>query len=279
MHLAVDLYFCLLLRVIMNSVTTSGSPIFQYRKQAKEMQQISKAIAENTYAVKPFIPTAKSEMTMKKRKYCIPSMFVGIVVDQYQFGKRLFKSIDHCIRNLIVMVPQKLDFREHRRLIVDNKRIHNITVVRSLYKLFSVSEGWNIGLKMFPKSAWFLICNYDVTFIRGQLAELSYHFWSNSELDEKGRPKIEIGFYNWQNLLPAGYNLFALTPTVIRRLGYFDENYFPAFYEDYDYDMRLEMAGIRRKCYLHINPWHGTIDMKGNSTNYISGTVYISEVS
>jgi hypothetical protein len=260
-------------------MTAFGISTSEYQEQARRMIQISKAVAEGTYTIKPFVPTLLPPAVGYRRRYCVPSMFVGILVDRYMFGARLFKSIDHCVRNLIIIIPKNFAFQKLKTVIFKNKKILNVTLIRSPYKLFSVSEGWNIGLKLFPNSAWFLICNYDVAFVRGQLNELSSLFWRDSELDVSGRPKVEMGLYNWQNLLPAGYNLFALTPAVIRRIGYFDENFFPAFYEDYDYDMRLEIAGVRRHCYMHINPWHGPIDYIRNISEYVSGTIHISEVS
>jgi hypothetical protein len=34
-------------------------------------------------------------------------------------------------------------------------------------------------------------------------------------------------YFNWQNLDPGGFNLFAMSRPLIKTIGYFDENYFP----------------------------------------------------
>jgi GT2 family glycosyltransferase len=44
----------------------------------------------------------------------------------------------------------------------------------------------------------------------------------------------------------SGWALFAQTPECTRRVGYYDENFFPAYYEDSDYAVRLARAGIER---------------------------------
>jgi GT2 family glycosyltransferase len=43
-----------------------------------------------------------------------------------------------------------------------------------------------------------------------------------------------------------GWFLFAQTPECTRRVGYYDENFWPGYYEDSDYQVRLHKAGITR---------------------------------
>lgn len=37
---------------------------------------------------------------------------------------------------------------------------------------------------------------------------------------------------------------FAIKSTAIEKIGYFDENFFPAYFEDTDYSIRMKMAGV-----------------------------------
>lgn len=41
-----------------------------------------------------------------------------------------------------------------------------------------------------------------------------------------------------------GWALFAQSPECTRRVGYYDENFWPAYYEDCDYDHRMRLAGL-----------------------------------
>jgi len=45
-------------------------------------------------------------------------------------------------------------------------------------------------------------------------------------------------------VLGYGFALFAHRPDVTARVGYFDESFYPAYYEDCDYELRLRRAGI-----------------------------------
>jgi GT2 family glycosyltransferase len=45
---------------------------------------------------------------------------------------------------------------------------------------------------------------------------------------------------------PCDYSCFLISKSIVDRVGWFDEAYFPAYFEDMDYDCRAEMAGIPR---------------------------------
>eukprot|EP00607_Mallomonas_marina_P007069 CAMPEP_0182434672 /NCGR_PEP_ID=MMETSP1167-20130531/71098_1 /TAXON_ID=2988 /ORGANISM="Mallomonas Sp, Strain CCMP3275" /LENGTH=52 /DNA_ID=CAMNT_0024624799 /DNA_START=59 /DNA_END=214 /DNA_ORIENTATION=+ len=52
-------------------------------------------------------------------------------------------------------------------------------------------------------------------------------------------------------MAPAGYNFFLLDSDVISAVGYFDENIFPAFFEDNDYNIRvMRWGGVRWTTYM-----------------------------
>lgn len=42
------------------------------------------------------------------------------------------------------------------------------------------------------------------------------------------------------------YSCFAITPAAIERIGAFDTNFYPAYYEDNDYDRRAKLLGFTR---------------------------------
>ena len=221
---------------------------------------------------KPFTPVTPVGLHVR----CVPVIALGLVADPMSFSTRLFHSIDHCVDNMVVMITRDFDFMHQHSALAANSNIRNLTVIRSPYRLFSVSEGWNTGLQAFPKSSWFLICNYDVEFLRGQLRDLSYLFWNDSSVHVGGRPAVEVGSVGYQNLGGSGFNVIAMTSSVLNRVGYFDENYFPAYYEDVDFEIRMMLDGTRSKVYRNITPWHGQYSRK---KSYVSGINYIMRVS
>lgn len=245
---------------------------------------------------------------------CIPIMSIGIVGDTMNFFPRLIHSIDHCIDNLVVMRSMKSGTSvDHAVSVIRSKPqiFKNLTLIESSHNIFSASEGWNAGLKIFPESKWFLICAYDVEFLPRQLRRFTRRFFNDTGIyPASNLVKNNFVFSNWQNLLPGGYNLFAFTNQVFKALGYFDQNFFPAFYEDDDYHRRAMIWGkqtnlLKWQTYMFMKPFHGTyIRQNYNITNtlssdkvgsnrtnkgnlhsenyakqYISGTIYLDKVS
>lgn len=71
-----------------------------------------------------------------------------------------------------------------------------------------------------------VISNDDVRFTRSTFADLASELATTAFVEGEG------------------WALFGQRPEVVRRVGYYDENFWPAYYEDVDYDLRLRRAGI-----------------------------------
>jgi hypothetical protein len=56
--------------------------------------------------------------------------------------------------------------------------------------------------------------------------------------------KLATGDFGIVNGL--GWALFAQTPECTEQVGYYDESFYPAYYEDSDYDRRMHLAGVAR---------------------------------
>jgi GT2 family glycosyltransferase len=52
-------------------------------------------------------------------------------------------------------------------------------------------------------------------------------------------------------------NCFAITPHCIDAVGLFDENFYPAYLEDVDFNRRCELAGVNRCDIPNLNILHG----------------------
>ncbi len=95
-----------------------------------------------------------------------------------------------------------------------------------------------------------LLVNDDITFLPGALdtfaefavahrenymvTTLGYHnhYATNTQLGE-------------QPLWGFGFSCFAVNPIALQTIGYFDENFFPIYYEDCDYGRRGYLAGLQ----------------------------------
>jgi GT2 family glycosyltransferase len=74
---------------------------------------------------------------------------------------------------------------------------------------------------------WWFITNHDVVLAPGDLQSLA------EEMDEDS--VVMLG----------GFTAFAVGRNVIPKVGWFDENFHPAYYEDNDFDYRCRLAGVR----------------------------------
>jgi hypothetical protein len=213
---------------------------------------------------------------------CIPVMGLGFIRDPLNFIDRLISSIDFCVENFVIVGSNKEEFLHKYSPLLHE----NLTYLPQPYSLIGVSEGWNLIFRGFPASPWYLIAAYDVEFLPGQLEELSKRFWKESLAAVEGNNKetqTNFAHTKWQNLPGGrGFNLFALSRQVIENCGLFDENLFPAFWEDRDYQYRLSLwPGARIRTYRTIRPWHGehgdSVSSEKRAFNYTSGTVYLGK--
>jgi len=91
-----------------------------------------------------------------------------------------------------------------------------------------VAASWNLGIKSFPyDNRWFFASN-DVVFKPGALERLC-----EARTDEITLSKM---FPHW-HAFSVGYE-------AVRRLGLFDEAFFPAYFEDNDYNTRANRFGV-----------------------------------
>jgi hypothetical protein len=105
---------------------------------------------------------------------------------------------------------------------------------------------------------WVLIVNSDIAFFPGTLQNIvsSYHY---------GPVQFDIGFMS----LTGHWSGVIITRHCIDTIGYFDENIYPAFYEDDDYGIRIQHAKLKPYIIPNTSALHGETD---GSKGYVSGT-------
>lgn len=121
--------------------------------------------------------------------------------------------------------------------IVDNGDVLNVEAqwgtadwrhIRPGHNL-GVAMSWNLGLKANPRAPWWFITNFDMAFAPGDLGRLA------DAMDLATGPTLAM---------LEGFSAFALNSAALDRVGYFDENLHPAYYEDNDFARRAELAGV-----------------------------------
>lgn len=112
----------------------------------------------------------------------------------------------------------------------------------------SVAASWNglmryyAGMRYDKERFPLIICNDDIIFRPGTLKRMR-------------EDHIRVGTPNYTVMLSsADWSCFMINPIECwARVGRFDEAFYPAYYEDADYDRRLKLAGpAARECYYPV---------------------------
>jgi GT2 family glycosyltransferase len=134
--------------------------------------------------------------------------------------------------NLLRELIGSIDYPVDRLVIIDNSPDGDAPVPDGAVHVVTghnlgVSPSWNLILKSSPLSPWWAIVNSDMEFGEGDLARL----------DEAVHPGQQI--YHMD-----GFAAYALTRESVERVGLFDENFVPAYFEDNDYHYRCHLLGV-----------------------------------
>ena len=87
-----------------------------------------------------------------------------------------------------------------------------------------VAASWNLALRLAYRAPWVLIASDDVTFPAGALEAFA-------ELSGEDRLVLSSAWPHWC--------AFTIGAGIVHRVGVFEEGYFPAYFEDTDYERRL----------------------------------------
>jgi GT2 family glycosyltransferase len=148
------------------------------------------------------------------------------VLNRYDLLQRMLTSLDYPIGHLLI-VDNGASTVEHPFELDVPECVEHTTYLPMPANL-GVAGSWNLGIKSFPYAdRWFFASN-DVEFHPGGLQSLC----------EARRDEITLSdmFPYWQ-AFSVGYE-------AVRRVGLFDEGFFPAYFEDTDYSRRAMRAGV-----------------------------------
>jgi len=124
---------------------------------------------------------------------------------------------------------------------------------------------WNLGIKCAPFAPWWMIVSDDVVFAPGALEQFA------SECSSDYVTICE----EWPH-----YQFFGVGENVVDTVGLFDENLFPANFEDDDYQRRCEVAGVEFRIVNvpHSHVKQGTVHAPewaaSNTRTYNANEVY-----
>jgi GT2 family glycosyltransferase len=202
----------------------------------------------------------------------IPLLSISLNDDSRNFLGRLIRSIDYPINEVYIQIGNedpliRADLVSKIQLAKLDKPNLNIKVT-VLNENPGSAVGFNFGLRnMMVKSDsenfnWVLIVNSDIAFYPGILRRLA----GSMEHFIRAHSTFGIGF---TSLCCGGeWSAIGVTRRLVEKIGFFDENMYPAYYEDDDYGIRIHHSGMHAVKFNNTPLLHGTID---GSKDYESG--------
>jgi len=179
-------------------------------------------------------------------------LFGVLVLNRADLLLRLFESIDYSIDEIVIVNNStKPDVAEAIEKIKIN--FPQTTVYTPGHNM-GVGPGWNWIYKSFDKP-WYLIAGSDVQFTPGDLEKMAAAAW-----DEH----LNYG-HIYGNL---EMNAFVTTKLNLEVVGYFDENFYPAYLEDCDMKWRMKVLKIGTLVIGGTNIIHGEAPTWGSHTIY-----------
>jgi hypothetical protein len=173
----------------------------------------------------------------------IPVLGTAIVNNSYWLH-RLFMSIDYPVDNFVVFnnngrgqITKEVDLIKE----IPNRHVNKVHVCH-LPSNVGCPGAWNLIIKCFMNSPYWVIASHDVMFEPGFL----------QEMNEKAQDN-EVGLVHGDH----GWDIFLLKDWMVQQYGLFDENLYPAYCEDFDFSMRSIHDNVKRILKLDHGYYHG----------------------
>ena len=150
----------------------------------------------------------------------IPAVIIP-VLNRFDLLEECISSIDCAVEHL---------------LVIDNSGQYSMpaglyrgkVTVLNMPANMGVAGSWNLGIKSFPFAPYWIIASNDIKYAPGQLQKLA----------DKSSPDVLIK-------TSQAWSSFSIGSNIVKTVGLFDENYHPAYYEDNDYEARIDRLGLR----------------------------------
>lgn len=154
------------------------------------------------------------------------------VVNGVHWLEKLVNSVDYPVDEFVVVNNNgrgELDEDIQKIVQKGNPLIKNIKIC-TLPRNIGCAGAWNLIIKSYLKSPYWIIVNHDVQLGPGILEEMV----STAEDGEVGMVHGSPGDRG-----DGMYDLFLIKDWIVNDFGLFDENFYPAYDEDVDYSIRL----------------------------------------
>lgn len=143
------------------------------------------------------------------------------ILNRFDLLEESVRSINYPVENLLI-IDNSGEYQLPNGLYEGKVQVLNMPAN------MGVAGSWNLGIKCFPHAPYWVFMSNDNYWMPGGLEEME-------KLSEPS--KLVMSNVAW--------NAFSLGSNIVKSIGLFDENYYPAYYEDTDYMERLRIAGMQ----------------------------------
>lgn len=164
-------------------------------------------------------------MNKYEQREPIPTLIIP-VLNRFDMLEQFLKSLDYPIQNILI-IDNSNSYKLPKDFAVNEVLADTKCQILNMPANMGVAGSWNLGIKCFPHSPYWLICSNDNHWMPGGLAEMQ---------SLSGPDKLVMSNLAW--------NGFSLGSDFVKKIGLFDENFYPAYSEDSDYMLRIQYAGM-----------------------------------
>ena len=194
------------------------------------------------------VSTSYGGLSHDEEAFAIPVLGV-MIINGEDLLFELLQSIDHVVLTLVIFHNADSDegtnaqvrsFIESLQLNRVNVGHDNIKRVLSLYRTTNLgfSAGVNKMVLATREAPYWLFASNDVRFHPGMLREIA------RSMSDTTLPQNSTCLWALSGDPVSPYASFVLTSRAVKAVGFFDENFWPAYAEDCDYTARL----VRAQC-------------------------------
>ena len=153
-------------------------------------------------------------------------VYIIPVLNRFDLLEQTLDSIDYPVENILV-IDNSNSYKTNRQ------NVHVLNMPANL----GVAGSWNLGIKCFPHAPYWLIGSNDTAWLPSNM----------QKIDDMSSPdKLILSIQAW--------NTFSIGSNIIKKIGLFDENYYPAYHEDTDYIERIRLNNMQENLiYSDIN--------------------------
>lgn len=148
----------------------------------------------------------------------IPVLIIP-VLNRFDLLEQTLNSIDYPVDDILI-----IDNSGELSFVPNSEHVNDNVHVLHMPNNFGVAASWNLGIKCFPLAPYWMIGSND-------------NPWAPGSMEIMANMATEDNLV-WSD---RAWDCYTIGSNIVRKVGLFDENYYPAYYEDTDYSERLRL--------------------------------------